>query len=138
MAMIEPASGRPGASAASQRPTGSPAIVSCSRLPKFACTSAPTWKIAPPRSSARDAVPELPRAWLTEELPADWIDRCRELGCIALDADHRLVDESVVRAAHAAHLRVAVWTVNDPERAAQLTRWGVDCVITDAVDRIAP
>lgn len=89
-------------------------------------------------AAARDAVPELPRAWLTEELPDDWIDRCRELGCIALDAKHTLVDESVVRAAHAAHLRVATWTVNEVERAAQLTRWGVDCVITDAVDRIAP
>jgi len=88
-------------------------------------------------AAARDAVPELPRAWLTEDLPPDWVDRCRALGCIALDAKHTLVDESVVRAAHAAHLRVAVWTVNDPERVAQLSRWGVDCVITDAVDVIA-
>lgn len=88
-------------------------------------------------AAARDAAPDLPRAWLTEDLPNDWLDRCRALGCVALDAKHTLVDESVVRAAHAAGLRVAVWTVNDPARAAQLAGWGVDCVITDAVDRIS-
>jgi len=89
-------------------------------------------------AAARAAVPELPRAWLTEELPDDWIQRCRDLGCVALDVEHVLVDESVIRAAHAAHLRVAVWTVNEPARAEELAAWGVDCIITDAVDRIAP
>ena len=83
-----------------------------------------------------ETVPALPRAWLTETLPGDWRDRCKALGCVALDAKHTLLSADVVRGAHAAGLRVAAWTVNDPERAAELASWGVDTVITDAVDVI--
>lgn len=86
--------------------------------------------------AALETVPALPRAWLTETLPADWRERCRALGCVAIDAKHALLRESVVRDAHAAGLRVAAWTVNDVKRAADLAAWGVDTVITDAVDAI--
>lgn len=86
--------------------------------------------------AALETVPALPRAWLTETLPADWRERCRALGCVAIDAKHALLRESVVREAHAAGLRVAAWTVNDVKRAADLAAWGVDTVITDAVDVI--
>lgn len=86
--------------------------------------------------AALETVPALPRAWLTEALPADWRERCRALGCVALDAKHSLLRADVVREAHAAGLRVAAWTVNDAERAAELAAWGVDTVITDAVDVI--
>ncbi len=86
--------------------------------------------------AALETVPALPRAWLTETLPADWRERCRALGCVAIDAKHALLRESVVRDAHAAGLRVAAWTVNDVKRAADLAAWGVDTVITDAVDVI--
>jgi len=37
-----------------------------------------------------------------------------------------------------AGLRVATWTVNDQARAAELAGYGVDTIITDAVDTIAP
>ena len=86
--------------------------------------------------AALETVPALPRAWLTETLPADWRERCKALGCVAVDAKHTLLRAEVVREAHAAGLRVAAWTVNDAERAAQLSSWGVDTVITDAVDVI--
>ncbi|NDB12230.1 MAG: glycerophosphodiester phosphodiesterase, partial [Betaproteobacteria bacterium] len=42
------------------------------------------------------------------------------------------------RDAHAAGLRVLVYTVNDPQRAKQLLDWGVDSVITDWVDQLSP
>ena len=86
--------------------------------------------------AALEVVPSLPRAWLTETLPGDWRDRCAALGCIALDAKHTLLKAETVAAAHSAGLRVAAWTVNDPIRAAELAAWGVDTVITDAVDEI--
>jgi glycerophosphoryl diester phosphodiesterase len=86
--------------------------------------------------AALETVPALPRAWLTETLPPDWRERCKALGCVAVDAKHTLLRAEVVREAHAAGLRVAAWTVNDAERAAQLSSWGVDTVITDAVDVI--
>ncbi|HEX4883837.1 MAG TPA: glycerophosphodiester phosphodiesterase [Casimicrobiaceae bacterium] len=88
--------------------------------------------------AALESVPGLPRAWLCESLPADWLDRCRALGCVALDAKHTLVERHVVDAAHAAGLAVATWTVNDPARARALVAMGVDTIITDAVDVLDP
>ena len=89
-------------------------------------------------AAARDAVPALPRAYLFEVLPDDWRERCMALGCVALNVKHTVLDVSIVEAAHAAGLAVAAWTVNDPERAALLAGWGVDTIITDAVDLITP
>lgn len=88
--------------------------------------------------AARRVAPDLPRALLLDTLPADWLDRLARLGCVALDANHRELDRNVIEAAHQAGYRVACYTVNDPDRAAALLEWGVDAVITDAVDRIAP
>ncbi|MCC7114180.1 MAG: glycerophosphodiester phosphodiesterase [Burkholderiales bacterium] len=86
--------------------------------------------------AALEAAAALPRAGLTETLPADWRERCRALGCIALDAKHTLLTEEVVGTAHGSGLRVAAWTVNDAARVTALASWGVDAIITDAVDAI--
>jgi glycerophosphoryl diester phosphodiesterase len=45
---------------------------------------------------------------------------------------HRLLDETTITALHAAGLTVVAWTVNDPERAAELVAWGVDGLTTDS------
>ena len=59
------------------------------------------------------------------------------LGCIAVDVKHTLLTaKERVERFHEAGLRVACWTVNDPARAAMLLDWGVDSVITDAVDAV--
>jgi glycerophosphoryl diester phosphodiesterase len=84
-------------------------------------------------AAARKAVPELPRAWLTEDLPSDWRERAARHGCVALDVKHTLLDQPLVQAIHDAELRLATWTVNDPARVAKLLAWGVDTVITDEV-----
>ena len=89
-------------------------------------------------AAAARVAPGLPRALLLDQLPADWLERVRRLGCVALDANHRELDAGVIADAHAAGLRVLAYTVNDPARAAQLLEWGLDGVITDAVDQIAP
>ncbi|SPA37393.1 Glycerophosphoryl diester phosphodiesterase [Cupriavidus taiwanensis] len=89
-------------------------------------------------AAAARAAPDLPRALLLDQLPGDWLERVRRLGCVALDANHRELDAAVIAAAHAAGLRVLAYTVNDPARAAQLLEWGLDGVITDAVDQIVP
>jgi len=84
-------------------------------------------------AAARKTVPELPRAWLTEELPPDWRERAGRHGCVALDVKHTVLDEALVREIRAAGLRLATWTVNDAARVAELLGWGVDTVITDEV-----
>ncbi|WP_373377964.1 glycerophosphodiester phosphodiesterase [Cupriavidus nantongensis] len=89
-------------------------------------------------AAAARVAPGLPRALLLDKLPGDWLERVRRLGCVALDANHRELDAGVIATAHAAGLRVLAYTVNDPARAAQLLEWGLDGVITDAVDQIVP
>lgn len=88
--------------------------------------------------AAHKVAPGLPRALLLDKLPADWLDRLRRLECVALDANHRELDASVIATAHAAGFRVLCYTVNEVERATDLLSWGLDGLITDAVDRIAP
>ena len=96
------------------------------------------YNIADLREHARRVLPRLPRALLVDALPPDWLERLRTLGCVALDAHHASLTEDVVGRAHAEGFRVLTYTVNDPDRAALLRGWGVDCVITDAVDLIRP
>ncbi|AZG14186.1 glycerophosphodiester phosphodiesterase [Cupriavidus pauculus] len=88
--------------------------------------------------AARLAAPGLPRALLLDKLPADWLDRLRRLDCVALDANHRELNARVIADAHAAGFKVLSYTVNDPARAQDLLAWGLDGLITDAVDGIAP
>ena len=88
--------------------------------------------------AARLAAPDLPRALLLDKLPADWLDRLRRLDCVALDSNHRELDAGVIADAHAAGFKVLCYTVNDPARARDLLSWGLDSLITDAVDQIAP
>jgi len=88
--------------------------------------------------AARDAAPQLPRALLLDDLPGNWLDRLRSLECVALDADHTLLSAEIVKAAHRGGFRVCCYTPNDAARVAELAEWGVDTIITDAVDQIAP
>ena len=89
-------------------------------------------------AAARGAAPELPRAYLVENLPDNWREQIVRLGCIALGAKHTLLTQSLVHDVRGAGLRVATWTVNDSARAGELAAWGVDTIITDAIDVIAP
>ncbi len=88
--------------------------------------------------AAREAAPAMPRALLFDELPLDWMDRLSALECVALDTRHDGLDLAVVARAHAGGFRVACWTPNDAARIAELHALGVDTVITDAVDTVAP
>ncbi len=88
-------------------------------------------------AAALAAAPALPRALLLDEVPADWHGRLSRLGCVALIVDHEALSASIVGDAHRAGYRVLTYTPNDPERIAELGTWGVDGVITDAVDHVA-
>ena len=87
--------------------------------------------------AAREAVPGLPRALLLDELPSDWPQRLARLGCVALDANHDELTADVVTTAHRLGYRVACYTPNEPARVKELLAWGVDTVMTDAVDVIS-
>ena len=89
-------------------------------------------------AAARDTVPELPRALLVEDVPADWSQRLAALECVALDADFRKLDARRVEAVRKAGYRVLCYTPNKASKAAELARWGVEGIITDAIGAIRP
>jgi len=59
-----------------------------------------------------------------------------KLGCIAVDIKHTLLTKARVDEFHGAGMRIATWTANEPAKVADLLAWGVDTLITDAVDVI--
>jgi len=88
--------------------------------------------------AAQAAAPELPRGLLLDEWCEEWRDLTTRLGCVSIHLNHRLLDEARVKALKAAGLHILVYTVNKPQRASELLRWGVDCICTDAIDLIGP
>jgi len=88
--------------------------------------------------AAQQAAPDLPRGWITKDLGPNWHDTLTRLGCLSIHLHHLSLTEPLLNQIHAAGFRIAAWTVNDPVRAAELLQWGVDSVITDALDLISP
>ncbi len=88
--------------------------------------------------AAQAAAPELPRGLLLDEWCEEWRDLTTRLGCVSIHLNHRLLDEARIKALKAAGLHILVYTVNKPQRASELLRWGVDCICTDAIDLIGP
>jgi len=89
-------------------------------------------------AAAQAAAPELPRALLVEQVPADWRERLAKFDCVALNINQRDATPALISEVHAAGYRIATWTVNDPTRAQLLLSWGVDAIFTDALADIPP
>jgi glycerophosphoryl diester phosphodiesterase len=88
--------------------------------------------------AARAAVPELSRALLLEQIPADWEARLSHLECVGIDTDYRVLDAALVADAHRAGYKVLTYTANDPAVVTTLQQWQVDAIITDAIDHVGP
>jgi len=89
-------------------------------------------------AAARDAASGVRRGILFGRVPADWREQAATLGCVSLHVNHRRLDEALVARIKDAGFFVLAYTVNDPERARRLVRWGVDTVCTDRIDLIGP
>jgi glycerophosphoryl diester phosphodiesterase len=89
-------------------------------------------------AAARAARLELPRALLLDSLREGWLAEALAFDCVAIVANHRVLDADVIAQAHGRGLRVLSYTVNESEDAQRLQAAGVDGLITDAVDRFAP
>lgn len=84
-----------------------------------------------------DAHPDVPLAALTTRTDVpDFVDLA-ERGATTWSPDHRALTAEDLAAAHDAGLLVVPWTVNEPERMAELLALGVDGLITDRPD-LAP
>ncbi|MBV8047807.1 MAG: glycerophosphodiester phosphodiesterase [Paludibacterium sp.] len=84
--------------------------------------------------AARQAVPELPRACLVEDIPLDYLTELNQCAAAALHADHRALTQDAVQKLHSQGYRIMAYTVNDPLRARKLLSWGVDMLCSDRPD----
>jgi glycerophosphoryl diester phosphodiesterase len=81
--------------------------------------------------------PDWPRGVLFGERPADWAERAARLGAAVLIGDQGRLTAGAVREMRSTGRPVLSYTVNDPDRAAELLDWGVDAVFTDRPGPIA-
>ena len=81
--------------------------------------------------AAKEAAPQLPRAWLTQEFSAEDWKRLEALGAVSVNTDQRKRDRIDVERLHAAGYRVLLYTVNEPDLAERLFAQGIDGVFTD-------
>jgi len=84
------------------------------------------------------AAPDMPRAYLFDEVPADWKHRLAALDCVALHCNAKRLDAELAAAIKAAGYGLMCWTVNEPAQAQQLLGWGVDAICTDRLDLFKP
>ncbi|MGH8738335.1 MAG: glycerophosphodiester phosphodiesterase [Burkholderiales bacterium] len=89
-------------------------------------------------AAARTAASELPRGLIVGRIPPQWLEILHDLECVSLHCNHRALGRRTADAVHAAGYALLCWTVNDRRSARKLLRWGVDCLVTDALKRIGP
>ena len=81
-------------------------------------------------------LPQVPRAWLVDRIPADWRGKLEQVEAVALHTNHKNLTPELASAVKAAGYGLFCYTVNDLERAAEIRRWGVDGFCTDRIDLI--
>jgi glycerophosphoryl diester phosphodiesterase len=82
-------------------------------------------------AAMRDRAPDLPRGLLLWEKPGDWSAAARALACHSVHcAARHLTPDWAAEIKRQGYL-LAVYTVNDPDLAKRLRRWGADSIITD-------
>lgn len=89
-------------------------------------------------AAARSVAPELPRGLLVGRIPPQWREQLHDLECVSLHCNYRALSLRLAQAIHVAGYALLCWTVNDRRAARRLLRWGVDCMVTDALKRIGP
>lgn len=87
--------------------------------------------------AAREAAPEIGRAWLIDQFTAaDW-DRLARLEAVSLHTSHKKIDLAQVPRLHDEGYRVNLYTVNEIDRAEMLLEAGVDGLFTDNLEAFA-
>jgi glycerophosphoryl diester phosphodiesterase len=88
--------------------------------------------------AAKSVAPEIPRGYLVDVIPTDWLERLRTLDAVALHTNHKKLSAGQAKAVTEAGFGLFCYTVNDPERAKEILAWGVDAFCTDRIDLIGP
>ncbi len=75
--------------------------------------------------------PDLPRALLIWEKKSDWSAAAEALACRSIHCAARHLTADWAAEIKRRGYSLAVYTVNDPDQAKRLRRWGADSIITD-------
>lgn len=84
----------------------------------------------------KEIAPELPLGMLTSCNHVDPVGMAREIGCEAIHPMWYWVTPDYVEAAHAAGLKVNVWTVDEPTAITMMKAAGVDGIISNFPERV--
>lgn len=85
---------------------------------------------------AQQVAPQVPRGVLFDRLPANWLKMAQELDVVSVHTNHRNLTAPMSNAIKQAGFGLACYTVNDPDLARELLRWGVDALFTDNIKTI--
>ncbi|MFZ6798571.1 glycerophosphodiester phosphodiesterase [Undibacterium sp. Di24W] len=86
--------------------------------------------------SAKQAAPEIARAYLLDEFEPDWLDSLRRLEAVALHTNQKKLTPAWAKEIKEAGYGLFCYTVNVPERGREIMSWGVDGFCTDRIDLI--
>ena len=81
----------------------------------------------------RAAYPQANAQFLTEELTEALLDKLADLK-LDLDVYYPCLTPELIAYAHGKNITVNCWTVNDPEDAEHLVKWGVDMITSNILE----
>lgn len=86
--------------------------------------------------AAKAAAPDLPWALLRGRLKKGDVEWAQAMGAAAIHLNGNRASLAESRRVKAAGLGLAYYTINEPDIARKLMRWGGDCLITDKIEAI--
>ncbi len=88
--------------------------------------------------AARKAAPGAALGLLVDGIPEGWQATAERLKCVSLHCNQKKLTQAQAQGVARAGYGLLCWTVNEPDAARRLFGWGVDCLVTDALDVIRP
>jgi len=86
-------------------------------------------------AGAKKIMPEVPVYWLhfnlTGEYSTKWIEKAKEADLDGLNLRYKGISEEYIKSVHDANMKIYAWTVDDPEEAAKLSKFGIDGITTN-------
>lgn len=87
--------------------------------------------------AAKEAAPQLPRAWLASRFSEEDWDRMAALQAVSVHTNHAKLDLANIARLHAKGYRVLAYTVNEVAAAERLLEAGIDGLFTDNLREFA-
>ena len=86
-------------------------------------------------AGAKKILPEVPAYLLhfnlTGEYSKKWIEKAKEADLDGLNFRYKGISEEFIKSVHDANMEIYTWTVDDPEEAARLLKFGIDGITTN-------